>query len=270
MLFGPEPKVETDAEFATFCRRIHSLTGIDLASYKGNQMRRRLRSLAAREGLDHVLPYAQALEGDPQMLTRFLDRITINVSELFRNPEKFVQLREDFLEPLARQHTRLKIWSAGCSYGAEIYSVAIQLEEMGPSRGDRLHGSDIDTRILERARKGIFQATDMKNVAPPLIPRYFDQTGADEWTIKEPLRRRVEFKRHDLLRDPFDTGYHVILCRNVVIYFTEEAKDVLYRKFYDALIPGGILFVGGTERIMGSREIGFESPKSFFYRRPAT
>ncbi len=268
MLFGPEPKVETDAEFATFCRRIHALTGIDLASYKGNQMRRRLRSLATREGLDHVLPYAQALEGDRAMLERFLDRITINVSELFRNPEKFDQLRDDFLAPLAKSTQRLKIWSAGCSYGAEIYSVAMILDSLGAGQGPKLLGSDIDIRILERARKGIFQATDMKNVAPALIQRHFTQTGPDEWTISDALRRRVEFRRHDLLRDPYESGFHVILCRNVVIYFTEEAKDVLYRKFYDALVPGGILFVGGTERIMGSREIGFESPKSFFYRRP--
>ncbi len=264
-----QPRIETDAEYEVFCRKIYSLTGIDLASYKGNQMRRRIRSMAGREGVDHVLEYVKLLEGDASLLSKFLDRVTINVSELFRNPEKFVQLRDQFLKPMAREHASLKIWSAGCSYGAEIYSVAMILDEIGGGRRDKLLGSDIDTRILERARNGLFTTSDMKNLSPAQAKRYFTQTGDDEWTICDDLRRRVEFRRQDLLRDRFDSGFHVILCRNVVIYFTDDAKDVLYRRFYEALLPGGILFVGGTERIIGSREIGFETPQTFFYQRPS-
>jgi len=264
-----QPRIETDAEYEIFCRKIHSLTGIDLGSYKGNQMRRRIRSMAGREGVDHVLEYAKLLEGDAKLLSMFLDRVTINVSELFRNPEKFAQLESQFLRPMARATSSLKIWSAGCSYGAEIYSVAMILDGLGGARRDKLVGSDIDVRILERARNGLFTGSDMKNVSPPQMKRYFTQTGDDEWTICAELRGRVEFRRQDLLRDRFDSGFDVILCRNVVIYFTDEAKDSLYRRFYEALRPGGILFVGGTERIIGSREIGFETPQTFFYQRPA-
>ncbi|MBD3174363.1 MAG: chemotaxis protein CheR [Armatimonadia bacterium] len=265
---NPPATPKEDAEFASFCRRVYTLTGIDLASYKSNQMRRRIKSMAARDGAAGFEEFAGLLESDPEKLNAFLDKVTINVSELFRNPEKFDQLRDDFLGPMARQNQALKIWSAGCSYGAEIYSVAMILAQLGSGRRDKLLATDIDARILEKARAGEFTNQDMKNVSDTLRRQYFSQKAPDVWAISDDIKRRVEFRRHDLLRDRFDRGFNLILCRNVVIYFTDGAKDKLYKHFYESLAPGGILFVGGTERIMGAKEIGFEVPKTFFYQRP--
>jgi len=259
--------LDEQQDFAVLACRVKALTGIDLSRYKPNQMHRRLGALMARRGCTSFAEYAHRLETDAAALQQFVDRVTINVSELFRNPEKFAQLEADFLRPLASQSGALTIWSAGCSYGAEIYSVVMQLEAIAPGRPHRYLATDIDSTILERARAGRFAAQDVRSVSPERLRRHFTQEG-DLHIISPAVRSKVQFRKHDLLQDAFPPRVHLVLCRNVVIYFTDEAKDTLYRRFFDSLVPGGVLFMGGADRIPNAREIGFESPKPFFYMRP--
>lgn len=128
-------------------------------------------------------------------------------------------------------------------------------------------GTDIDLASLAQAKKGEFSEADMRSVPLNIRNKYFDLNG-DRWQAKDSIRRLLTFRRGDLLAEKFQDGYDLILCRNVVIYFTDEAKSVLYEKFYRALKPGGVLFVGSTERIFQSRQIGFESSLPFFYQKP--
>lgn len=256
-------------DFLILARKVKALTGIDLSSYKPNQMHRRLGSMMARRGCQTFSEYAHALESDPDALKQFVDKVTINVSELFRNPEKFDQLESEFMQPLVQKFGALSVWSAGCSYGAEIYSVVIQLEGIKPGLRHRYLATDIDMTILARARVGEFNQQDVRGVTPQRLQKYFVKHD-DSYTVSADVRSKVEFKKQDLLQAPFPSRMHLILCRNVVIYFTDEAKDQLYRRFYEALVPGGVLFVGGTERIPNSREIGFITPKPFFYAKPET
>ena len=323
-----EETIAETADYAAFKARVKQKTGIDLNLYKQQQMHRRLLSLLEKVQVKSFVDYFAVLERDPNEWKVFLDRMTINVSELFRNPEKWEELRRPILtEWLARgtpgSATRpFKVWSAGCSYGAEPYSLAILLDQIASGMRHTLHATDLDRTILAKAREGHFTQSDIKNVPPAVLERYFtrikagttERVGAAEGTlrsdsrretvaasgrterataatatavpaylradvertvaslepayqVRDEIRARITFSQQNLLADRFDEGYDLICCRNVVIYFTDDAKADLYRRFHKALRPGGVLFVGGTERIFESRALGFEMPLPFFYRK---
>lgn len=251
--------------YPVFRRTVLDLTGIDLDQYKGTQMERRLQTIMRRAGAPDLAGYAKLLQGEPSHVKAFKDFLTINVSEFFRNPEKFDELKTLVLPRLLKGGAPIKIWSAGCSNGSEPYSVAILLDELGYRGNQPILATDLDEEILKVAQAGVYQERDIKNVSPERRARYFNRAG-DLWEVKPPIRNQVKFLRQNLLSDPFDTGFDLILCRNVVIYFTDEAKDRLYRRFHQSLKPGGVLFVGGTESLLRAKELGFSTLSPFFYQ----
>lgn len=248
-------------------------TGIDLSAYKERQMLRRITTLMTSHGISDFASYLRLLGKDQAAYHEFLEHITINVSEFFRNPERFAELKERFLpELLARAGGaagggyQLKTWSAGCAAGEEAYSLAILLLEAAPGRSLPVLATDIDANALREAEAGRYPAARLKNVPPDVLERYFTREG-DLYIVRPALRARVHFRRHDLLRDPYEENFDLILCRNVVIYFTEEAKEKLYARFARALRPGGILFTGSTEQIFQPQRYGLRSVAPFFYER---
>lgn len=259
--------VSESGDYEGFCRLVRTNTGLDLSAYKRTQMERRIRAMSERAGIDNLLMFWKHLAQDPAEVRQFLDRVTINVSEFMRNPEKFDELRTTILPELLRARRSLLIWSAGCSYGAEVYSLKILLHQLGTGVNHRLLATDIDTGILAKAREGVYCDDDLKNVPDALRKRYFTPVEKKHH-VAEVLREGVEFKKQDLLHDAYPTNVDLILCRNVVIYFTEETKSRLFAQFYQALRPGGYLLVGSTERIFDAAEIGFSTPLPFFYQRP--
>jgi chemotaxis protein methyltransferase CheR len=267
------------ADYTEFKSLVLRKTGIDLDLYKHQQMHRRLLSMVDRAHVRSFLEYFDLLERDGRELTTFLDRLTINVSEFFRNPEKWNELKREVLPPLLARQPRLKIWSAGCSNGAEPYSLAILLAQLEAPPGQTIHATDLDLTALDRAREATYTLNDLRSLDHEGLRLYFDRlapagnaAGHPEpiasFQVKPAVRARVAFTHHNLLGDSFETDYDLICCRNVVIYFTDAAKDRLFEQFYRSLAPGGILFLGGTERIFRYKEIGFESLGPFFYRRP--
>jgi len=212
--------------------------------------------------------YYELLLQDPQQKKRFLDRITINVSEFFRNPEIFGYLEKEILPQLLAENRNLRVWSAGCANGAEPYSLAILCAEQNPAGGHRIEATDVDEGVLAEARAGAYRKELLQNVSPPRLARYFEPRDG-VYLVKEELRQAVSFRRHDLLKDPYGQGYDLIVCRNVVIYFTREIQDRLYAQFFRALRPGGVLFIGAAETILQYRQLGFARLAPWFYRRPA-
>jgi len=258
-----------DLDYFIFVKRIAEKTGVDLGAYKRKQMERRLRSLALQCGVGSLREFFHMMERDPELLEQFRRRMTINVSELFRNPDKFLELEQEILPELIARAPELKVWSAGCSYGAEAYSLAMLLGELSSAwQSPPILATDIDEEMLARAREGVFSEADMKNV-PPVRRRRFFVREEGWYRVRPEIRRLVEFRGHNLLHDDFEQGFHLILCRNVVIYFTDDAKDKLYRRFFESLTEGGVLFIGGTERIFGAEAIGFRFISAFFYQKPA-
>lgn len=257
-----------DADWVNFKRKLKAKTEIDLDLYKEPQMKRRIGNLVNRGKFDGYTAYFDHVVQDKDDFAAFIEYLTINVSEFFRTPEKFGKLETDVIPDLLKRSPRLKIWSAGCSIGAEPYSLAIILKELTPGVKHQILATDLDVEILVKARQGVYTENELKSMTPERRSRYFDRVEGGKFAVKDEIKRCIEFKRHNLLKDSFETGFDLILCRNVVIYFTEEAKDQLYANFFRALKPGGILFVGATEAILNFRALGYTSFQPFFYQRP--
>lgn len=256
------------ADYGRFCEGVRRLCGVDLSHYRSGQMERRLRSFAGRSGHTDLDAYLESIRRDPVARDEFLDRMTINVSELFRNPDRFADLERTHIPHLLEESSRgLRVWSAACSYGAEPYSLAILLAEAAPGRRHEIRGTDIDRRILERAKAGEFSSADMRNVSAERRRRWFGDAPDGGAVANDELRRSVRFSHLDLLGGGYPAGMDLILCRNVVIYFTEEAKEGIYARLRQALRPGGLLMVGATEGIAGAEANGWTRVATFLYQR---
>jgi chemotaxis protein methyltransferase CheR len=260
-----EPYAARD-DFAQFCAGVRRITGIDLTQYKRAQMERRVRTFAERRAPD--LPaYLQLLSTNADELNGFLDRMTINVSQLWRNPEQWERLGE-IVATLAASGT-LRAWSAGCSYGAEAYTLAAVARDVAPACRVEIVGTDIDARMIARAREGWFSGDDARSAPRAALQRWFlcEEGG---WRAKPELRMLTKFQSGDLLRDRVNPArFDLVLCRNVVIYFTEPVRDALHTRLVESLRVGGYLLVGSSERVADPGALGLESPSPFIYRKVA-
>ena len=254
-------------DFAEFKQAVHRRFGLYLDGYKEPQLKRRIDSLMGVLQVPDYATYVNLLAVDSQQWQRFIDKITINVSEFFRNPEIFARLEKEILPPLLATFRNLKVWSAGCADGPEPYSVAILLAELAPGGRHQILATDIDPGALAAARRGVYGGRSVQAVTPERLARYF-QREEEGLRLREQIRGMVNFRQLDLLKDPYGSGYHLLICRNVVIYFTAATQNELYRRFYQALAPGGVLFIGATESLFQYRELGFEKIAPWFYRRP--
>lgn len=261
----------TDADYAAFVQRVKRLAGVDLTGYKPDQMRRRLAALATRHNAPNLTAFAEVMARDPRALAAFKDTFTINVSEFLRDSTRWHDLGNHVVPALGSGGGRpLKIWSAGCSYGAEPYSLALLLSESRPVRPYTMLATDIDEQILAKAQRGAgYTESDLRGVDAARRTRCFTKQPDGSYSVKKELKTHIRYRRHDLLTGVPDREFDLIVCRNVVIYFTDSAKHELYGRLFSALRPGGVLFVGGTEILAGARDLGFEVMRTSFYRKPA-
>jgi len=210
--------------------------------------------------------FLQALNQDQALYDAFFKHLTINVSQFFRDISQWNTLREKTIPLLTAKKNSLKIWSAGCSEGQEPYSFALLLTEYFPSIRFKILATDIDVNVLNHAKKGFYKQSDFASTPPEILHKYFTpiQNG---FQIRESLRESITFQKHNLLTDRFDRDFDLIACRNVVIYFTEDAKKIVYGKFVESLRADGILFTGSTEHLFGQQSLGMKSLASFFYTK---
>lgn len=250
---------------------VKRLLNIDLNYYKEEQVKRRLDSWLVRNNMTNWDLYFDMVTKNETEMARFRDFLTINVTEFFRDTRHWKTLQEDVLPFLLKQaaerKSSLKIWSAGCSIGVEAYTLAILLDMASAQLKSEIFASDMDRGALQKARsRGPYLPDEVRNLTPDQKEKYLEN-NAGKFYFKEKYAHAVRFFEQDLLRDEFSGGFDLIVCRNVVIYFTREAKDMLYTKFRNALRPGGILFVGGTELIPRPQEYGFVSHWMSFYSK---
>lgn len=269
-IFTPEPPPPLPpGDFERFCEGIEELLGIDLALYKRNQMERRARGLASRNHVETLSEYLELLKKDATLLDKFMERMTITVSQLWRNTDIFQAIEKEILPELDKKAVgrRLKLWSAGCSYGAEPYTLAAICLEMGDklTRTPSIKGSDVNPRMIERAKQGHFSQEDARDAPLSMLNKYFDKVG-DGWTAKPELRKLVSFKVENLFASNTD-AMDLILFRNVAIHFERERRDQVHEILANALNPGGILVLGSTEMIVDPRAIGLERVRPFVFRR---
>ena len=262
----PAPGTERD-EYVDFCEGIRRICAIDLLQYKRGQMERRIRTFMNTRGHGGLGDYLTVLRADRTELEAFLDRVTINVSQLWRHPEQFDVLERHVLPELA-QDGRIRAWSAGCSYGAEAFTLAAVCMSTVPKANVTITGVDIDPRMIERAREGVFSAADARAVKPGLMGTWFTQRPDGGYEALPALRALCRFEVGDLLRArPRPAAYDLVMCRNTVIYFNDEVRDALHARLVTALRPGGYLVVGATERVSDPAGIGLAPTHPFTYRK---
>ena len=248
--------------------QVFRLTKIDLSAYKERQMKRRIDALINKNSIKTYDDYVNLLKTNKTAFDEFVNYLTINVSEFYRNPEQWKVLEKDvFPDLINRFGKRLKIWSAACSTGDEPYSLAMVLGNLVPLEQVKIIATDIDKQVLEKAKLGLYNEKSLKGLPKQYIDKYFTKVNDRTYQISDKIKKCVDFKEHNLLKDPYPTNCDIIVCRNVLIYFTEEAKEEVYKKFNASLKKDAYLFVGSTEQIIQPQKLGYVTQKSFFYKK---
>lgn len=253
-------------DYENFIDHIKRKTGIDLALYKEAQMKRRLTSLYEKKGFSSFVDFFKELDRDSALMDEFLDRMTINVSEFYRNGKRWEVLDKKIFPRLLKSSSRLKVWSAACSTGEEPYSLAMALSNHQPLSQISIQATDLDENAIAKAKAAVYPERSLAEVPSNMKSKFFEKEGSF-FKVTPQIKNTVTFKKHNLLKDTYDRGFDLIVCRNVMIYFTEEAKEQIYMNFSKALKPGGVLFVGSTEQIFNPSKYNFEVEDTFFYRK---
>ena len=239
--------------------------GFESDGYKEHCLRRRIAVRLRARGVHTYGEYIALLKRDQGEHRKLLDTVTINVSKFYRNRDLWRALDNLVAPKLFDWRARpVRLWSAGCAAGEEPYTMAMMLREYAV-RADRegqlgkfeVLGTDIDRDSLEQAAVGKYGPFAFTDIDPELQRRWF--TEPDYAQVKPEIKRMVKFATRDLIKEEFDTGYHLILCRNVIIYFEREVQEQLFLKFHQALAPGGFLALGKVETLFG-RAAGLFKP----------
>jgi chemotaxis protein methyltransferase CheR len=270
---------EDEVAFRWMTRRVSRQAGLSLDSYKDKCLRRRIAVRMRACGAQNYAEYLAILERDPEEYQRLRDAITINVTSFYRNPETWNQIRAVVVpEVCTPSRSEARAWSAGCASGEEPYTLAMLVADhvAGQGRPERLarfsvDATDIDQACLARAKAACYRREALAGVPADWEERYFEIVSG-EYRIIERIRRQVSLATSDLCRDaPPRAEYHLILCRNVIIYFERAAQERVFSLFAEALAPGGFLVLGKVESLSGRARDQFTlvDPRERIYRRLA-
>jgi len=252
--------------YEDFVKAFYPKSGLDLKFYKQNQMQRRIISFRNSHGYQNFPDFLKALSADAVLYDAFFKHLTINVSQFFRDTNQWVAFREKIVPIIFDGKNTVKLWSAGCSSGQEPYTMAMTMMNWFPNIRFSILATDIDVNVLKDAKAGHYKQNDFISTPPEIQKKYFTPSVGG-YQIADSVKRYVTFQHQNLLMDTFQPGFDCIACRNVVIYFTDEAKEMLYKKFVQSLKPGGILFTGSTEHLFGIDKLGLKSVASFYYQK---
>lgn len=266
----------TDKEFAQFSEFIKKNYGIYLKPEKKALLTGRLHQIMLGKNFSSFTEYYDYLVNDKsgEAITAFLNRITTNHTFFMREADHFFYFRDHVLPELEKKvkDRDLRIWSAACSSGEEPYTLAMVIDEYFGNRKSswdtQLLATDISMKVLEIARKGVYSNERIAPLPAEWRRKYFEPVDEERSMVTEKIKKEVLFRRFNLMEAcfPFSKKFHVIFCRNVMIYFQEDTKSELIRKFYNHMEDGGYLFVGHSETITRG-ETGFKSIMPAVYRK---
>ncbi len=244
--------------------KVHQRKAFDFRGYKESTLKRRVGRRLRATKTESYQQYTEVLDADPGEYTRLIDNLTIQVTEFFRNPEAWQILREEVIPKIIDEkrsseimnkssRPRLRIWSAGCATGQEVYSVAILVDQLlGKEKNDfevEIWGTDIDAESILKAEQAEYKPDMVKTVPQDILNTYFDRPG--NFRMKPRIMNSVSFKRHDLVLDSPLEQIDLIVCRNVAIYFTRPLQMKIFTDFCNGLKTGGYLFLGKAETLVG-------------------
>ncbi|HEX8245640.1 MAG TPA: protein-glutamate O-methyltransferase CheR [Longimicrobium sp.] len=251
---GYPPELER-VEIQVLLEAVFRHYGFDFRSYAYSSLKRRLWKRIADEGLATVSQLQDRILHDVDAMERLLLDLSINVTAMFRDPGFYAAFRSRVV-PLLRTYPFIRIWHAGCSTGEEVYSMAILLQEEGLYERTRIYATDINEVVLHRARAGIFPLEKMQEYTENYIRAGGTRSFSEYYTamydgalFNTTLTRNVVFSQHNLVTDGSFAEFHVILCRNVMIYFDRELQNRVHDLFYASLVQLGILCLGNKETL---------------------
>jgi chemotaxis protein methyltransferase CheR len=251
--------------------RTYALLVRKIGEYKAPQMRRRLEAFCRKQtSEDEPLAFIRTLGANAEVLTELRDMLTINVSEFFRDPTQWETLRRTLLPQLLERQKRVRIWSAACSNGQEPFSFAMLLDELGAADRVEIRATDMDRGALARARAGgPYPQSELKQISTKQRATYLEERDGQTF-VADGIRKRPRFAEMNLLKDRFQSGFDLIACRHVMIYFSPEVKAQLLHRLGQSLAPGGLLFIGGTEALVGVERTGYDAVSGNFYQRSSS
>ncbi len=264
---GDRDDLLNDSQFETFKQLVRHKLGLDLGGYKPDQMRRRVENFIQYHGGGEPAEFFRLLEQDAALTQKLADHLTINVTEFSRDPLIFERVVQSFISIAKALARPIRIWSAGCSSGAEAYSLCMAFNERAPELRFSILATDFDSSILGVARRGgPYPNSELKQVSAQLMAKYFiaDGTGM---RFKHAISQRVSFKQHDLLKDRFEAGFDFVVCRNVLIYLTAETRAQVINGFLKSLKPGGLLFLGASEALIAGDSNMYQIKGPCLYER---
>jgi chemotaxis methyl-accepting protein methylase len=256
------PEDEVDL-FLAFAQNEYRL---DLSFYRKTFLGRRINVRMDAVEVNNLTEYLNLLKKDTQEWKKFLDNLSINVSEFFRDPEVFSYFKDNCLPGIFKNKEetgfkRIHCWSCGCSCGEETYSLAIMFREYsGRKNRDffiKVSGTDVDQDALTKAKEAKYRQQSLGKVTPVILEKYFDNLGNDIYQVKKEIRESVDFKTHNLLTDNLIPNVDIIFFRNVRIYFNENKAGKILLKIYESLRKNGYLVLGKVETL-GSLKNLFE------------
>jgi chemotaxis protein methyltransferase CheR len=260
----PSAAGSLDAEATAFLRWLFARVGLDADRYREETLRRRLPACLRALGVRSPEEARRLLEEDPGRVTAAMSTMLVGVTAFFRDATVFDYLRDAVLRSVAADRPGLAVWCAGCSDGAEVFSVAMLLDELGLLAGSHVVGTDCRGDAIARARSGVFDAHAIRGVPPDLLARHFTPDGP-AWRVAPALRAAVRWRVADLLAGPEPGYWDVILCRNTTMYLRPEVLAPLWGALEGALRPGGVLVLGKAERPLGAGRLAPLGP--CVYRR---
>ena len=255
---APDKGIE-EIEVRLVLEAINARYGYDFRDYSPESMRRRVQAAMAHSGAENLGILQHRLLTEPEFFASLLDDLTVQVSEMFRDPAFYSAFREQVV-PILRTYPQLKIWHAGCAMGEEVYATAILLSEENLYDRTQIYATDMSGRAVQQAREGIYPASQAG-----LFSDNYSQSGGkrrlgDYYSsaygriaVHEKLKRNVVFFQHDLVSDYALGEMQVVFCRNVLIYFGETLRQRVLGVFADSLCRGGFLCLGGSERVSPAR-----------------
>lgn len=255
-----------DRDYELFKQKVKLKIGLDLGSYKEQQMRRRINQLMQRYNTPDYAGFLLLLDKDPSILKHFTDYLTINTSQFFRDPAIYQALENELLPSLLKKGEAVKIWSAGCSIGAEPYSLAILLQDKAPGGNWRILATDFDQNILAKAKVGKYPENTISNIPKRFLQRHFSEQDG-QFIIEEQIKSLIQFRQQNLLTDRFEPNCDLILCRNVFIYFTVATQDALITRFTQSLKPDGYFIIGCSEMITDPSRFKLKKLKPAIYQK---
>jgi chemotaxis protein methyltransferase CheR len=257
---SPHPDIITYDQLTDLIELIRQIHGFDFSDYSTASLKRRITRIMQLQKLE-LFDLRTLLTNNPDYFESFLIEVTVNVTEMFRDPSFYKSLCTNVLAYL-RSYQRIKVWNAGCSTGEELYSFAILFSETKLYERTFFYGTDINTDVLEYAKNGLYDLQKMKFYAENYTKIGAEHTLSDYYTAKydaaainHSLKKNVLFSVHNLASDGVFNEFQLISCRNVLIYFNTELQKKVIELFYNSLANFGFLCLGSKETLRNN-EIG--------------